>query len=323
MKNKLKILITGSSGFIGTYFYQRFKQDDWDVLGIDIRKPSTHQNFKQIDIKDKKLLEKNIKIFSPEIVIHLAARTDLGVNDSIENFKDNTLGTKNIVDICNSTNSVKKLIFTSTILVCPVSYNPKSDTEFNPQNPYGRSKVYGEKYIRKTFKKSWIILRPTSIWGPSLGSNYEGFFRRIFNKSYFNIYGNNPKITFGFLGNFYYQIKCLINNKDSIFNVFYIGDYEPVCITSWSEIINSYYFPNKKVKIKKLPFIIFKIAALLGDFMAKFGIFDFPINSYRLSNMTHDRIYKLGKIKKIAPNLPFNLSQASSVTVNWYKQNNN
>ena len=112
-----KILITGTSGFIGSYLYNRFSEDGFEVLGLDKKKPknSRVEKFEILNILDKKSLQNVFQSYQPEIVLHLAARIDLGEGDTIDNFQDNTTGTKNIVDVCNQTQSVEKLLFTSTI----------------------------------------------------------------------------------------------------------------------------------------------------------------------------------------------------------------
>lgn len=318
-----KILITGTSGFIASYLYNRFSEDGYEVLGLDKKKPkdSRVDKFEIVNILDKKSLENVFQSYQPEIVLHLAARIDLGEGDTIDNFQDNTIGTKNIVDVCNETQSVEKLLFTSTILVLPRGVNPKSDTHFDPKSPYGESKMIGEQYIRENLKADWIVIRPTSIWGPSSGSHYQIFFDKIFQKRYFNISGYDPKITFGFLGNFYYQIFELLNEKDSIGNIYYIGDYKPVRVRYWAKII-SQAFNNGE--IKSLPYFAVKLLALIGDLL--FFLFKykgFPMNSYRLKNLITDRVYNLEKTSNIAPNLPFTLEEAVTETVNWYKKNRN
>ena len=315
-----KILITGTSGFIASYLYNRFVKDGFDVLGLDKKEPNDIRitNYKKVNILDKQYLKNVFEDFQPQIVLHLAARIDLGEGDNIENFKDNTVGTKNIVDVCNETQSVEKLLFTSTILVLPRGVNPKSDTHFDPKSPYGESKMIGEQYIREKLMSEWIIIRPTSIWGPSSGSHYQIFFDKIYQKRYFNINGYDPKITFGFLGNVYYQIFELLNEKSAVGNIYYIGDYKPIRVKYWAKIISEAF---NKGKIKSLPYFIVKLLALFGDLL--FYIFKykgFPINSYRLKNLISDRIYNLEKTSKIAPDLPYTLEEAVSETINWYIQ---
>ena len=182
---KSKILITGSSGFIGDYLFNYLNKLGYDVFGIDkVNKSRSTNNFFKVNILDYQKLNNKILEINPEIIIHLAARTDLGFNDKLENFSENTDGVMNIIKVCNETDSIKKLIFTSTILVCKVGYTSKNADFYNPQSIYGESKAIGEKMIKKYLKKKFIIIRPTSIWGPSDGSNYESFFSQISKKKY-------------------------------------------------------------------------------------------------------------------------------------------
>ena len=318
-----KILITGSSGFIGDYLFRYLLNLGFDVYGIDkIDKSSFKNMFSKVDILDYEKLKIKILEICPEVVIHLAARTDLGLNDKLENFPENTVGVKNIIKLCNETDSIKKLIFTSTILVCKIGYTAKKANFFDPQTTYGRSKVIGEKMIRKHLKKKFIIIRPTSIWGPSNGSNYESFFSKISKKTYFHISGSNPKITFGYIGNFCFQLVELMKNKSSYGSFFYLGDYKEVSLKPWANIIY-YQFHGNKGNIFTIKYSLIKLFASLGDLIIKLG-FKFPINNYRLKNLTNDRIYNLDKTKKIIGDyLPFNLNQATKITVNWFKENKN
>ena len=317
-----KILITGTSGFIASFLYKKFKKDGYEVLGLDKRLPSDQaiSNYKQVDILNLHALKNVFANYKPDTVVHLAARTDLGEGDTIDDFKDNTDGTKNIIEACNASNTVKKVLFTSTILVLPTRVNPNHDTHFNPESPYGESKMIGEQDIRSRLKAEWVIVRPTSIWGPSEGSHYAMFFNKIYQNRYFNITGYDPKITFGYLGNFYYQISQLLEQSKATGNVYYIGDYEPVNLRKWAQLISNGFNGRK---IKSLPFLLLKYLAFIGDILINlFKFKKFPLNSYRLSNLTNDRIYNLEKTKSLAPNLPYSLEKGVDETVTWYKSKN-
>ena len=177
--------------------------------------------------------------------------------------------------------------------------------------------MIGEKDIRSKLKVDWIITRPTSIWGPSEGSNYAVFLKKIYQNRYFNIGGYDPKITFGYLGNFYYQISKLLKSAKATGNVYYIGDYEPINIRDWAQLISNEFHGKK---IKSLPIHLLKCIAFIGDILINFFRYKkFPLNSYRLSNLTNDRIYNLEKIKSLAPELPYSLKKAVEETVMWYK----
>ena len=76
----MKILITGGSGFIGTNMIEYFSSKGCEVLNIDWNPPQNPDHAKywqDVNILDLETLRKSITHFSPDHVIHLAARTDL------------------------------------------------------------------------------------------------------------------------------------------------------------------------------------------------------------------------------------------------------
>ncbi|MBT4708749.1 MAG: NAD-dependent epimerase/dehydratase family protein, partial [Flavobacteriaceae bacterium] len=95
----MKILVTGSAGFIGYHLCNSLLNDGYDVLGIDnindyynknlklerlqILKKYNNFNFKKIDISNRRHVAKIFKNFKPNKVINLAAQS--GVRFSIEN----------------------------------------------------------------------------------------------------------------------------------------------------------------------------------------------------------------------------------------------
>lgn len=318
----MKIAVTGSSGFIGSFVCEKLVQQGYEVLGVDKKVPIKSPNdwiFKKVNILDVPELRSTLVYFKPNVILHLAARTDLGIGESLEKFKDNTEGTNNVINLCNEILSVERLVFTSTILVCPPGHNPQSETEFNPTTPYGESKAIGEQMIRKNLNKPWTIIRPTSIWGPSFGSHYHNFFVKVKKNQYVSIKGYNPRITFGYLGNFAFQLISLLKSESCIVDskVFYFGDYDPVDLRLWAVLISS------KIGAKKIRLVDIRILrglAWLGDLFHKLNI-GFPLSSYRLKNLTSDRIYTLDRTKEICPTLPYSLEDGTEETIKWLKQN--
>ena len=76
----MKILIPGRSGFIGTQVVDRLLAKGHTVLNLSLHDPHEfgHQPFRgQIDILDANPLRETMDNFSPDQVIHLAARTEM------------------------------------------------------------------------------------------------------------------------------------------------------------------------------------------------------------------------------------------------------
>ena len=318
---KPKIIITGASGFIGSNLLQFYVNKGFTVLNIDSSPPKIreHQNYwEELNILDYNILESKILEFQPDYVIHLAARTDLN-GKNLNDYNTNILGTKNLIEILSQTPSLKRVIFTSSMLVCKPGYIPINFNDYAPSTVYGESKVEMEKIIRQVIAKfEWSIVRPTSIWGPGFGIPYRNFFDMIIQKRYFHIGNTACTKTYGYIENVVHQIDVILNAPaDKIQGqVFYLGDYEPTNIKKWADEIGT----ELGIKIKTIPFPLIKIAALGGDVLKKIAI-NFPMTSFRLNNMTTDSIIDLSNIKVIAPNLPFTRNKGIKKTLEWLKKN--
>lgn len=316
-----KILITGSSGFIGTNLIEYLKGlNAFEILSLDIAEPkiSSQQSlWRDIDIRDKAELGKAVLDFNPDYVIHLAARTDLNGN-ILNDYDANIGGVSNLLEALEGVPNLRRVIFTSSMYVCEPGYMPRDFEDYAPHTLYGESKVETEKIVKaKNPRYEWCIIRPTSIWGPWFGEPYNKFFHIVLNRMYFHMGSRACKKTYGYIDNTIYQIMSLLNADIERINrkVFYIGDYEPYDITAWANEIAGY----AGLKIPRIPYFCFKLAGWFGDFLKLFGI-TFPMTSFRLHNMTTDNIHNLEPIREIAPNLPVHRKEGTKRTLDWIKQ---
>jgi nucleoside-diphosphate-sugar epimerase len=322
MDMKKRILITGASGFIGTNLVEHIaKKNNVDIINIDFSSPQNleHYNYwRNINITDPKKLKEEIVNFSPDYIIHLAARTDLD-GKNLNDYLTNTIGTLNIIKACNSLSQLKRVIFASSMLVCKPGYIPSHQSDYAPSTIYGESKMEMEKIIRKENPKfEWAIIRPTSIWGPGFGIPYRNFFDMIIKKQYFHIGSAASTKTYGFVGNVVHQIDSILNAPTEKIQgqVFYLGDYEPTNIKTWADEIGA----ELGVKIKTIPHYLIKLAALGGDILKQFGI-HFPMTSFRLKNMTTDNIIDLSNTNELLQELPFTRKEGIKMTLEWLKRN--
>ena len=129
---KIKIFITGSSGFIGFHTAKKFLDKGYVVRGFDsmnsyydvnlkkarlnILKKYKNFSFTKGNLENKKVLSKSALNFKPNIIIHLAAQA--GVRYSIENpeayLNSNIIGTFNIIEIAKRIKSKHLIIGSSS-----------------------------------------------------------------------------------------------------------------------------------------------------------------------------------------------------------------
>ena len=158
-KNK-NVLITGHTGFKGSWLSQILINWGANVVGYSLNPPTnpnlfglldleTNMNSITGDIRDLKKLKKVFNEFKPEIVIHMAAQPL--VRESYENpvytYETNVMGTVNICECVRQSNSVKSFLNVTTDKVYEnVEKNEgySEDEKLDGYDPYSNSKSCSE-----------------------------------------------------------------------------------------------------------------------------------------------------------------------------------
>ena len=116
-----KVLITGHTGFKGSYLATWLQMLGAEVCGIALAPETTPSHWELLspdmrseicDIRDRERISAIFASFQPEIVFHLAAQplVRLSYEIPVETFEINCMGTVNILDICRHTPSVRAII---------------------------------------------------------------------------------------------------------------------------------------------------------------------------------------------------------------------
>ena len=167
-KNK-KVLITGHTGFKGTWLCKILINAGAIVCGYSLEPPTTpslfelsdvQKNMTSIigDIRDYEYLKKTFDDFQPEIVFHLAAQPI--VRDSYKNpkytYDVNVMGTVNICECVRLTQSVKSFLNITTDKVYlndEIANHPfREDEPLDGYDPYSNSKSCSE-LVTHSYKK--------------------------------------------------------------------------------------------------------------------------------------------------------------------------
>jgi len=152
-----KVLITGCGGMLGSAVYPYFLPRYESVLATD--KDVNEDWLRHIDVRDDSRLSHIFEEYRPDIVIHLAAETDLEYCETHAEIAEDTNahGSRTVAELAEQYQCV--LAYVSTAGVFDGRKN-ESYTEKDTPNPimvYGRTKHQGELYTSELCRKSFIV----------------------------------------------------------------------------------------------------------------------------------------------------------------------
>ena len=313
----MKVLVTGSTGFIGQALVQRLKAEGWDAVGLD-KRPGPHTDY-VCDILDANQLNRAVNECAPDALVHLAARIDIDENADVSAYPANVEGVRNVVEAVRNMPSIKRAIWTSSQLVCRVDHLPTGPTDYNPDSSYGRSKVLTEQIVREQDGggKEWCLARPTTVWGPGMSAHYQRFLRMIQRGYYFHVGGAPLLKSFSYVGNITYQyLQLLRSDSDRMHRkVFYLADYEPLDLVAWGDAFQRAFQARP---IPRMPVALARTLARIGDAAVALGIRQFPLTSRRLNNILTQYQFDLKPTMEVCGPLPRTFEQAIKETVDWF-----
>lgn len=218
----MKILITGSSGYIGSCLYETIKYKH-EVYCID-KHASDKKNFLKSDLNNFKKILNYLKNKKIDIIIHLAGQSTIdSINKKKKYIQNNIVATKNLVRISKIL-KIDKIIFASTAAVYKNSGKLLSEkSKVDPKNIYASTKMQCENIIKKEFSKknkSYVVFRFFNVCGSlyefKTGEMHEPethliplLIKKILRGEKFKIYGANYKTKDGTCVRDYIHIKDL------------------------------------------------------------------------------------------------------------------
>lgn len=318
-----RILVTGGSGFIGTNLVGHYLRPGATVLNLDQsapRDPALAACWKKNDILDASGLRARLAEFQPTHIVHLAARTDLE-GRRIEDYMANTQGVTNLIDAAAGLPTLQRILFCSSRLVCRIGYPPRGPHDYCPTTLYGQSKVIGEQlvYAAKNLSCDWLIVRPTSIWGPGFDLPYRNFFDAVQRGRYLHPRGRRVLKSFGYIGNSVHQLDRLtFAPRERVHGrMLYLCDYQPIEVLEWAGMIREAF---DAPRVRSVPVAALRFAALAGDLLERLGMRNAPLTSFRLDNLMTQMLHETADLEAICGPSPYSLAQGVRLTVDWMRQ---
>ena len=315
-----RVLVTGGSGFIGTNLVSAYRGAGIVVTNFDTEAPRNDADrdlWVRADLRRYDEFAAALHAFGPTHVFHLGARTDLD-GRGVDDYDANVHGVANVLRAVRTANvPVVRTVVASSRLVCRLGYQPTSDDDYCPTTAYGASKVQTERLVRATTDLPWVLVRPTSIWGPWFGVPYRDFFLNVARGRYMHPAGRRIEKSFGFVGNTTWQLHRLMTAPaaDVLERTLYLGDDPPIEVLELAKRISA---TLGKRPPRSVPVGALKLLAAAGDVAERAGVRS-PLTSFRLRNLITPMVFDLAPLMRIAGPLPYDEPAGVSATVAWMR----
>ena len=323
----MNILVTGGTGFIGSYFVPLLLEQGHKVrLLVRDEKRAKEQFGKQCeyhvgDVTDKSSLKGCCEKI--DVVFHLVAKSgnELPTEENFENYRSiNVIGTKNIIEECNN---IKKFIYiSSTAAMGLVKDNPITEkSKCEPYLPYQVTKYEVEELIREKCKNGFpgIIVRPTKVYGVNEANySYMTLAKLIKKGVFFKIGTGNNYTSNVYVSDFAQALVKLVDNG-RIGETYIITSEESIDFIKSGQVIADELGVDFKV-IRVPAWFMICAAAVEERIFLLLG--KKPIVTKRNILMTiQDRIYDISKAKDQIGYQPMvTMEDGIKKVIDWYKE---
>jgi nucleoside-diphosphate-sugar epimerase len=292
-----KLLLTGSSGFLGKNILDKLK-NIYNVTTLGLTKDE--------DILTNLSIEIPFIPIKPEIVLHAAgkvhsiSKTD---NDKKSFFDINYQGTINLCKALEKSGIPQSFIFISSVAVYGLDEGENIDESFPliGSDPYAQSKIKAENFLTNWCNENnvkLIILRPSLIAGPNPPGNLGDMIKSIKSGRYFSIKDKRAFKSILMVEDIANLIP-LVENKSGIYNV---CDSQNLTFNEIEKLISNQL--NKKQPIS-ISYSIAKLLAKIGDFLGP----GFPYNTNKFKKITQTLTFSNEKAKRELSWKPLNVRE--------------
>lgn len=172
----MKVLVTGSEGYIGTRLVQILLDEEFEVSGLDTGYYSEGHLY-DLKAKEYELIKKDIRVILPEdlkgfdAVVHLAELSNdpVGQNDPELTFEINHRGTMKLAGAARTAGVPRFIYFSSCSIYGASEMVSDESTTPNPLTAYAKSKVLNEHALMKLADDSFspVFFRNATVFGAS------------------------------------------------------------------------------------------------------------------------------------------------------------
>ena len=342
------ILVTGASGFIGSFIIEeglRLGHDMWAGMRKTSSKsylsdPRTH--FAELDLSNPQRLQQQLLAYKEQMggkgwdyVVHAAGATKSLHEEGF--FRVNTQGTIHLVEALRATGMVpRRFVFVSSLSIFgaireqpvrkpspgnPWIYHPIMLTdEPRPNTAYGRSKLEAEHYLRAQQDFPYTILRPTGVYGPR-EKDYVLMAKSIVGHVDFAVGYRPQEITFVYVMDVVQAVFKCMDAPAALGKAYFLSDGQVYNSRTYSDLLQKHLGNPWLLRIKA-PLWLLRIICAFGTLAARI--------TGRMSALNNDKYHILRQRNWQCETAPaskdfgyepqWDLERGVAASVQWYRQ---
>ena len=263
MIQKIKVLVTGGFGYIGSELIKELQQRDINYLSIDRLNQPDPRNL-SFNLCEREKTIKTIRDFQPDILVHCGTHSAIAYHDNFpESFKEDFQALTNILEALSTIPNCRLIYFSTSYVYSGLPSNIKvnENQPLLPEHNFGIGKSFFEKFILKNHINS-LVFRLSSVFG---SGNY------LHPNTIFNLAKEcleTDKVTVWGSGERMMQYVFMKDVINYIFEAFYmspgiynLGGNEYISVASTAKTIADFFgarivFLENKTEGETLPFIV-------------------------------------------------------------------
>ena len=333
----MRILITGASGFIGSFIVEEALRRGYDTWAA-MRKTSSSQylkdsriHFIELNLQDEEQLYSQLQPIGFDYVVHAAGVTKC--LDKQDFFRVNTEGTKHLVNAIRRTGMpMKRFVYISSLSVygaiCeqqPYQEIRENDTPL-PNTAYGTSKLMAEQWLDRLAEDAdgrtfpYVILRPTGVYGPR-ERDYFLMAKSIKQHSDFAVGYRRQDITFVYVQDVV-QAVFLALEKGQTGRKYFLSDGQVYQSTTFSDLIRRELGNPWCLRITA-PVWVLRVVTFFGEHIGRLTGRVTALNNdkYNILRQRNWRCDIQPAVSELGYQPEYDLKRGVKLTIKWYKEN--
>lgn len=330
-----KVIITGASGFIGSFLVEKALSLGWQVWA-GVRKSSSREYLQDSRIEFIDLEFSNVNRLTGQLsdfvekyggidyIIHNAGVTKCLNSDDFD--KINFKYTANLIEAINTANiSLGKFALMSSLSAYgigdEVNYTPIKTADIpNPNTAYGESKIKAERFLEEKAAFPYIIMRPTGVYGPR-EKDYFLMLKTV--KSGLDVGAGfkSQHLTFIYVKDLvdavYLALESSVRNKG-----YFVADGDVYTDKEYTALVKK-ILGKKYVLSLKVPLSVLKVISVISEEISKFTKKPSTLNrdKYKIMKQRNWECDITPLVQDLGFSPKYNLERGLRESVEWYKKN--